>query len=269
MQKPSLVSLLTGVLAISMFAASGTATYAAATRSAARPDYVRLFPHVFARQGPPRMQVSLTFDDGPDARYTVQILDILKREGVHATFFVLGSQVRQYPDVALRIVREGHALGNHSFDHRNLRTMDRQARNWEVTSTDRELLRITGRHTRYFRAPYGSVDSQVITQLGRMGYTVVNWSVDSSDWRSIPSAQVVKNVLSNVRPGAIILQHCAGNDKEILTGTVAALPVIIHRLRAAGYGFATVPALLAPETRAVHAKHALRRAALSSTTPSP
>ena len=267
MQKSSFLCLMTGAAGVGLCAALGAAlgaapnaADAATTRSTDQPDYARLFPHVFARQGPPRRQVSLTFDDGPDSHYTLQILDVLKREGVHATFFVLGEHVRRYPDVARRIVREGHALGNHSFDHRNLRTMGAQALNWEVTATDRELLRATGQRTRYFRAPYGSVDSQIITQLGRMGYTVVNWSVDSRDWRSIPSSQVIANVLAEVRPGAIILQHCAGNEREILTGTVAALPVIIHRMRAQGYEFVTVPTLLGSDSRAVHAKPAIKHA---------
>ncbi len=266
MHKSSL-ALLTGVVTASLFAALGVTTRAAATRPTDQPDYAHLFPHVFARQGPPRRQVSLTFDDGPDSRYTLQILDILKREGVQATFFVLGEQVRRYPNVTLRIVREGHALGNHSFDHRNLRKVDKQALTWEVAATERELFRATGYHARFFRAPYGSVDCKVITQLGRMGYTVVNWSVDSRDWRSIPATQVVKNVLSEVRPGAIILQHCAGNEREILTGTVAALPVIIHRLRADGYQFVTIPTLLGPDARAVHAKPAVKRTSLSSVNP--
>ncbi len=227
----------------------------APAKAAAVPDYTQLFPQVYARQGPPLKRIALTFDDGPDGTYTPQILTILKREHIHATFFVLGTQILRYPNVLRQIHREGHALGNHSFDHANLVKLSTQGRAWEVTTTDREMRRLMGIHTTWVRAPYGSINAAVLQQLGQMGYHVVNWSVDSNDWRSLSAEQVEKNVLTEVRPGAIILQHCAGNPREILTGSVSALPTIIHTLRARGYTFVTVPELLSPDTRTVHAKH--------------
>lgn len=222
------------------------------------PDYTQLFPAIFARQGPPLQRVALTFDDGPDNVYTPQILRILAREHVHATFFVLGEQAERYPQMTRRIVREGHTIGNHTFDHRDLARLSARQMRWEVDQAERDILRLTGRRTKWFRPPYGSVNAQVLTALGQMGYQAVNWTVDSRDWRGLSAQQVEHNIVGATFPGAIILQHCSGNKQEILTGTVRALPAIIHKLRAKGYTFVTMPELWAPETRAVHARRAAR-----------
>lgn len=216
-------------------------------------DYVRLFPHVFVRQGPPLREVALTFDDGPDTVYTPQILAILAREHVHATFFVLGEQAERHPQMVKRIVRAGHVIGNHTFDHPDLARISTQQMQLEIERAARDITQLTGKPTKWFRAPYGSVNRRVLTALGHMGYQAVNWTVDSNDWRSLSARQVEHNILGAVFPGAIILQHCAGNKKEVLTGTVAALPVIIHTLRAQGYSFVTVPQLLQPDTQTVQA----------------
>lgn len=238
------IGLIAGILMAPLFA-----------RASSPIDYTQLFPDVFVRQGPSQNRIALTFDDGPDVLYTPQILAILAREHVHATFFVLGIQVERYPAMTKRILREGHALGNHSFDHADLARVSSARLNWEVASTDRLLRRYTGLHSAWFRPPYGSVNPPVLRRMQKMGYRVVNWSVDSNDWRSLSAERVEANVLSAVRPGSIILQHCNGNQNEILAGSVAALPRIIQTLRARGYSFVTVPELLLPDARAVHAAH--------------
>lgn len=243
------------VRSIGLAALALTATGALAALAAAPIDYSQLYPDVFVRQGPALKRIALTFDDGPDALYTPQILTILAREHVHATFFVLGEQVQRYPSLTKRILREGHALGNHSFDHADLSRVSPARLDWEIITTDRLLRRYTGFHSAWFRPPYGSVNPYLLRRMQQMGYRVVNWSVDSNDWRSLSANRVEANVLSAVRPGSIILQHCNGNPREILAGSVAALPAIIETLRARGYTFVTVPELLAPAARAVHALH--------------
>jgi len=219
------------------------------------PDYTQQFPGALLRQGPPLRRVALTFDDGPDNFYTPQILRILAREHVLATFFVLGEQVERHPDVIRKIYQAGHAIGNHTYDHADLAHSTQQQLQWEVDRTERDISRATGLHTKWFRPPYGSVNANVLNSLSKMGYQAVNWTVDSRDWRSLSTVQVEHNILGSVFPGAIILQHCAGNSKEILTGTVNALPVIIHTLRAQGYAFVTIAELLAPDARPVHISH--------------
>lgn len=207
-------------------------------------DYTRLFPHVFTRKGPPLREVALTFDDGPDNVYTPQILAILQREHVKATFFIVGQQAERHPQMMARIVRAGHAIGNHTFDHPDLARISLSHMNWEVTRTERDIARLTGQPNKWVRPPYGSVNARVLAAIGRMGYQAVNWSVDSNDWQGLSAAQIEHNIVGSVFPGAIILQHCAGSTNENLKGTVAALPVVIHALRARGYSFVTVPELL-------------------------
>ncbi len=227
----------------------------APTSIATATDYERAYPHVFTRHGPAVKKIALTFDDGPDLVYTPKILDILKKEGVHASFFVLGMNAARYPAIIRRIVNDGHTLGNHSFDHINLALSHKEKIDWEVLATEQVLTRIVGKQPRWFRAPYGNVSPLVLTELHRMGYRAVNWSVDSNDWRSLPAHKVKDNILQNVAPGAIILQHsAAGGPNENLSGTVRALTDIIRTLKKNGYQLVTVPQLLTPDSRIVHAK---------------
>ncbi|MCY0892228.1 MAG: polysaccharide deacetylase family protein [Acidibacillus sp.] len=217
-------------------------------------DYVQLYPHVFSYQGPPNKRIALTFDDGPDQRYTPQILSILRKKGVHATFFVLGKNVKRYPNITRQITKEGHILGNHSYNHPSLTRVNHDQLLWEVKATEREITQLTGKRTRFVRPPYGNLDPTVLMSLGKMGYHVVNWSVDSNDWRSLTKAQVLANIIPHVRPGSIILQHCAsGGPQENLSGTVAALPSIIDTLRQKGYQFVTIQELFATDIKTVHA----------------
>lgn len=219
------------------------------------PDYAKLFPHAFFRHGPLTRQVALTFDDGPDLVYTPKILQILRTEHIHATFFVLGTNAAHYPMMIHQIMADGNALGNHSFDHKNLIKSSSTQLLWEVLATDRILVRITGHSPKWFRPPYGNVNIGILKQLGQLGYHTVNWSVDSNDWRGLSAQAVTRNIIRDVRPGAIILQHCAGNPREDLTGTVKALPEIIHILRSKGYKFVTVPEMLTPDSTLVHAQN--------------
>ncbi|MCY0869520.1 MAG: polysaccharide deacetylase family protein [Firmicutes bacterium] len=206
--------------------------------------YERAFPGVFSYVGPHRKIVALTFDDGPDDVYTPQILQVLRKLHVRATFFVIGEHVRAYPRIAQEIVREGHAIGNHTWDHPDLRTVSKERLEWEVTSGDRELVRATGLHTNLFRAPYGAVDERLLQTLRRLHYHAFNWSVDTNDWRSLPANRIRTTILHEVGPGAIILQHSAGGHNERLGGTVQALPDVIRELRKRGYTFVTIPELL-------------------------
>ncbi len=217
-------------------------------------NYEQQFSHVFTRNGPPVNKVALTFDDGPDLVYTPKILNILKKEHVKATFFVLGVNAARYPEIIRRIVKEGHTLGNHTFDHINLIHSTRSKIKWEISATEQVLVRISGQSPRWFRAPYGNVNSLVLNELQQLGYHAVNWSVDSNDWKSLPAKTVKQNILHDVKPGAIILQHCAGNEREDLTGTVRALPDVIRTLKKRGYQFVTIPQLLYSESKAVHAR---------------
>lgn len=193
-------------------------------------------------QGPSdQKRVALTFDDGPDWRYTDRILDILKREKVRATFFLVGRMAKQRPDLVLRMVREGHVVANHTWNHPNLTRLSQRQVKWEVERTNREISEITGRSPMLFRAPYGSLNRNVERLIGKKGMVIVHWNVDTRDWDGRSSARIIQTVRQNAGPGSVILQHTAGRD---LSNTVEALPQIIKDLKKRGYTIVTVPELL-------------------------
>jgi peptidoglycan/xylan/chitin deacetylase (PgdA/CDA1 family) len=189
-------------------------------------------------------QVALTFDDGPDVRYTGQILDLLKKDNVKATFFLIGLNSQAHPEMVKRIAAEGHAIGNHTWDHADLPKLGANQVRSEIDQTTDVLNSILGFRPSLMRPPYGSLSPAVIAEINGMGYKVVNWSVDTRDWAGTPAATMLGNVEANTRPGSIILMHSAGGKGGKLDNTVAVLPQIIASLRAKGYTFATVPELL-------------------------
>jgi peptidoglycan/xylan/chitin deacetylase (PgdA/CDA1 family) len=197
-----------------------------------------------------RKQAALTFDDGPDAVFTPQVLDVLKANNVKATFFVIGSRARANPEVIRRIAEEGHALGNHSWSHPYLSRLTPEEVAAEIKQTDQALDSVLGYHPTIFRPPYGKAPPAVIEEVAAAGYRVVDWSVDTRDWEGASPERILGLVKKEVRPGGIILQHSAGASKEDLGNTVKALPKIIALLRSQGYSLVTVPQLLSIEDRA-------------------
>lgn len=194
---------------------------------------------VFVRVGPKAGDklVALTFDDGPRRGSTDRILNILKQQEVPATFFVVGNRVKAQPALARRIVREGHQLGNHSYSHPDLRTLDRKSIRREVLQTRNAIRDATGTRTGWLRPPYGGMDTEAWGEMNRLDQHVVMWDVDPRDWSRPGTKKIVDNVLANVKPGSVVLLHDGGNDRR---QTAAALPVIISRLKAQGYTFVTI-----------------------------
>lgn len=195
-------------------------------------------------------KVALTFDDVPDPRYTPLVLDALKRERVRATFFVVGSRARKHPAIVRRIRREGHAIGNHSYNHPNFSNMSLSEVKNQIGRTERALQETAGIMPRLIRPPYGEIKPSQLEWAQANGYTVVNWDVDSSDWRQLSSRLVFANVTRSVRPGSIILLHAGGGEGQNLYGTVQSLPKLIGWLRSHDFEPVTLPELLnVPETR--------------------
>jgi len=202
--------------------------------------YVRLpMPASISRQGAPGPhQVALTFDDGPDPKWTPKILDILRHKKAPAAFFVLGSQAQSYPDLLERIVREGHEVGNHSYSHRNLAEAGDSQIELELNATTRLIEAVTGHSTAYFRPPYNADGTP--TQPGEvralrvardLGYLTVGQSVDPDDWEKPGASELLRRVKQQRASGSVILLHDAGGDRS---QTVAALPAIIDYLRERG-----------------------------------
>ncbi|MDT8861051.1 polysaccharide deacetylase family protein [Alkalihalobacillus sp. MEB130] len=190
-------------------------------------------------------RVALTFDDGPDPRFTPTVLDVLAEYNVPATFFVMGARAEVYPDIVRRMINEGHIVGNHTRWHPNLvlegdiETLER-----EVMATEDILQDIVGYRTSLFRPPYGFLFDELVERLAELNYTVVGWDVDSLDWRELGAEDTAYNVLSNTRPGSIILMHDGGDWESDRTSTIEALDLIIPALQAQGIEFVTVPELL-------------------------
>lgn len=188
--------------------------------------------------------VALTFDDAPDPRFTGAILDELKRHQVKATFFVVGYRAEKYPELVKRMEREGHAIGNHSYNHPLLTKLSAPAFERQMNKTQSILKPLIGYEPRLFRPPYGEVNEEQLKWAVKHNYTVVNWNVDSLDWKNLDADEVTNNILEQVGPGAIILQHAGGGVGGDLTGTVKAIPRVIETLKAQGYHFMTIPDLL-------------------------
>jgi peptidoglycan/xylan/chitin deacetylase (PgdA/CDA1 family) len=198
-------------------------------------------PSVLRSVATTRPFVALTFDDGPSAATPV-ILNILGAYRAQATFFVIGSEVERYPAICRRILAEGHQIGNHTYSHRYLSRWPLPVAVTEVQGGERAIRDATGVKPRLFRFPGFMASAAQIEAVLQMGYRVVGMRVDSKDWR--PGSEknaIVHNVLSQVRPGDIILFHDGGGRRAV---TVAALPEILSQLKARGFRFVTVSDLM-------------------------
>ncbi|WP_245600148.1 polysaccharide deacetylase family protein [Paenibacillus harenae] len=179
--------------------------------------------------------VALTFDDGPDIRYTTDILDILKEKGVKATFFVVGQQVKKNPEVLKRIVDEGHAIGNHSYNHKDLSKLNKQQILEEMSTNDAIIKDAVGFTPTMFRAPYGAVSDTLKNVLKANNRKLIGWNVDTRDWAGTPPSDMREMIRTETKPGGIILMHSFGGKH--IKNTVEALPGIIDDLEEMGYSF--------------------------------
>jgi peptidoglycan-N-acetylglucosamine deacetylase len=183
-------------------------------------------------------QVSISFDDGPDPRWTPQILDILKAHGVKASFFMVGVNIEDDPNIVRRIVNEGHEIGIHTYTHPNLSKVSHERAFLECNATERLIETITGRSTLLFRPPYHS-DSRPHTSeelaavevAQKLGYLTVTDTIDPEDWLCSGPDVILQRIKNSRRLGNILLLHDAGGDRE---NTVKALPQIIDYLQARG-----------------------------------
>ncbi|MFI6284307.1 polysaccharide deacetylase family protein [Streptomyces sp. NPDC051018] len=182
----------------------------------------------------PAKVVYLTFDDGPKATYTEQILKLLAAHGVRATFFVTGAQVKAYPEITRRIHLQGHSVQNHTWSHPRLTRVSAARFRSEITGTDRAIRARTGYTPRCLRPPYGAYDGTVKARAAALGKKLRLWTVDPQDWARPGTRTIENRVLNGVRPGSTVLLHDGGGDRS---QTVAALPGIITTLKARGYVF--------------------------------
>jgi peptidoglycan/xylan/chitin deacetylase (PgdA/CDA1 family) len=201
------------------------------------PKHLRLpveQPVYYVDDGP--RVIALTIDDGPSPVYTPQILRILRRYGVTASFSMVGLNVAEYPSVAREVAAAGHMIVNHTWDHYDLRRMTAGAVRDEISRATDVIHTATGDRPAMFRAPYGAWSPTVFRCCAQAGLTPLAWSVDPRDWARPGSRAIVRTVLSTTRSGSIILEHDGGGNRS---QTVAALRTWLPRLLDAGYRFTT------------------------------
>lgn len=212
-----------GAWALSRAVRKGVPTSAAVTRAA-----------------PGQRLVALTFDDGPGAD-TAAVLDALARGDAHATFFVLGRRIGGNEGLLRREVADGHAVGNHSWLHPDMRKLTDAKRHQQLSDTDVAIRQATGERPTLFRPPYGATNPDVNVLARRLGLLPVVWSADTRDWAGLKARQIARRALAGARPGAIILLHDGGGDRR---ETVKAIPLILAGLAERGLVPVTLPELL-------------------------
>ena len=236
-----LLSLLFGSLTIAVVRADDAVAAPAAEKSkpAAPPEHGITFDWIHV-DGP---YIAMTFDDGPSAKLTPKLLDLLAAHHIKVTFFLIGENVAENPEIAAREVREGHEVANHSWSHPNLGKMSDDGVRAQLRRTDDAIRSAIGNSPTLMRPPYGSLSVRQKKWINQeFGYKIVLWDVDPLDWRR-PGANVVCNrIVKNTRAGSIILAH------DIHPGTIDAMPCVLNQLEAKGFKFVTVSELIAMET---------------------
>ncbi|MDP4170990.1 MAG: DUF2062 domain-containing protein [Bacillota bacterium] len=211
----------------------------------------KTFPKPFevVRYGKPKdKEVALTFDDGPDPKYTPEVLDILDKYHIKGSFFIVGENAELHPELIERLYKEGHEIGNHTFTHPNVASISPLHTKMELNANQRLFQEITGHSMTMFRAPYvadaePSTRNELLPILRAqdMGYTMVGELIDPEDWQKPSSKEILKRVLNLLPRGNVILLHDAGGDRS---HTVEALPNIIKALQKRGYTFTTIGGLI-------------------------
>jgi peptidoglycan-N-acetylglucosamine deacetylase len=183
--------------------------------------------------------IAMTFDDGPSATLTPKLLDLLAARHIKATFFVIGENVAEHPEIVARAAREGHEIGNHSWSHPNFAKMSDERVRQQLWRTDTAIQSATGTRPTLMRPPYGSITAREKRWIhDELGYDIILWDVDPYDWKR-PGPVVVRNrILKETHPGSIVLSH------DIHPGTIEAMPSTLDALVAKGFKFVTVSELI-------------------------
>lgn len=184
--------------------------------------------------------IAMTFDDGPSEKLTPELLDILATHHIRATFFVIGQNAIDHPEILQRAVREGHEIGNHSWSHPAFAKMSDAKVRAELQKTDDAIKQAIGQRPTLMRPPYGSITARQKQWINEeFGYRMILWDVDPLDWKRPGPNVVTSRIVKQTRPGSIILSH------DIHPGTIKAMPDTFTQLEAKGFKFVTVSELIA------------------------
>jgi peptidoglycan/xylan/chitin deacetylase (PgdA/CDA1 family) len=183
--------------------------------------------------------IAMTFDDGPSATLTPKLLDLLAAHHIKATFFVIGENVAEHPEIVARAAQEGHEIANHSWSHPNFGKMSDENVRRQLQQTDDAIKNATGKRPTLLRPPYGSITAREKRWIhDEFGYDIILWDVDPYDWKRPGPAVVRARILKETRPGSIVLSH------DIHPGTIEAMPSTFDELEAKGFKFVTVSELI-------------------------
>jgi len=207
----------------------------------------QLYGRTFIGTGAGKREMALTFDDGPNDPYTLQLLDVLSKYNVKATFFLIGKYVDQRPDIVRDVVAAGHVVANHTYTHPNLIFQSQAQFRDELSRCERALDDAVGKnHAPIFRPPFGGRRPAVFRTLKKSGLKPILWSVTGYDWSAKSSDEIERKVTKQVRGGDVILLHDGGHlgfgaDRAF---TVRATTDLIPRYQKEGYAFRTIPEMM-------------------------
>lgn len=191
-------------------------------------------------------QIALTYDDGPNDPHTLQLLEILAKHNVKATFFMIGRYAQQRPDIAREVARAGHAVGNHTFTHPLLTFKSDAEIRRELSGCRAALSDAVGQHTNLFRPPFGGRRPAILRIARELGMEPVMWNLTGYDWTAPPATEIVRKAASKIRGGDVILLHDGGHREMGANRcqTVAATDVLVPSYKAEGYDFVTIPRMM-------------------------
>ena len=188
-----------------------------------------------------RMEIALSFDDGPHPRLTPVILKILEEYGIKATFFMVGENVGYYPAAARAVVEAGHEIGNHTFSHRKFGRLEEEELRREILSCEEAIASVSDSPVRFIRPPEGQMSDTMRRVIGASDYRVILWDVDTRDWAHTPPAEITRHILDTVQAGDIILMHdFIGYNSPTPEALRAVIPALLER----GFHFVTVGELV-------------------------
>ena len=213
------------------------------------PNASALYGTIWTRIPTTARVVALTFDAGANGDGLPSILATLHSTGVAASFFLTGRFAATYPSLAAQVAGAGYRVGDHSIDHPYFTRLSNAQVDSEVLGAAQTIKAVSGAESApFFRFPYGDSDVRTLAEVNRIGYAAIGWTVDTLGWegtsRGISTAEVVSRVLANLQPGEIVLMHVGSNPTDHSTLDADALPQMITEVRAAGYGFVSLDALL-------------------------
>jgi len=205
-------------------------------------DVIAPIPEIKLPERDPNKVVYLTFDDGPDPRWTPKIVELLQKYDARGTFFMLGKNAASYPQVIKDMAQTGQTFGNHSYNHAHIANYGYSDFRAEIDDTTEAIERALGDDpelkrlvTPCLRPPYGEVSPSFYNHAASMGLWISFWSLDTEDWKNPDPQEVIQKVIEKVKPGSIILMHDGGEKRET---TLKSLALILHELSQQGYSFA-------------------------------